>query len=56
MDGYSLSNIIRSIVREHHWTPDTIDRFYFDYIDHHGLLFWFEDLQEMDKQINKKTS
>jgi hypothetical protein len=30
-----------------------IDELFIDELDHHGLLYWFEDAKDYIKQINK---
>lgn len=46
--------MIRSVVREHHWTPETIDGLYLDDRDHHGLEYWYNDVSEVTKSLKPK--
>ena len=40
-----MLNMIRSVVREHHWSPDQINALtYFDEEDINGLEFWYNDV------------
>ena len=42
------------IVREHHFLPTEIDAFFLDDIDYHGLEYWYNDILEVNKELNKK--
>ena len=56
LDGWSLDNIntvIISVVRYTNWPPSVIDEMYLDDLDHHGLLFWYNDIKEQDKAMKK---
>jgi hypothetical protein len=44
----------KSVVREFHWTPDFVDLLYIDDRDIHGLIYWYNDIVEMNKELNKK--
>lgn len=46
--------MIKSVVREHHWPPDTIGGLFCDNLDHEGLEFWYEDVKEVNKQLTAK--
>lgn len=49
--------MIKTVVREHHWTPDTVNGLFLDGIDHFGLEWWYEDVKEVSdemKGLNKK--
>jgi len=48
--------MIKSIIREHHLTPSVIDAFFLDDNDYHGLEFWYNDVVEVNKTINKKAT
>jgi hypothetical protein len=50
----SLNNIIKTVVRYHHWTPKTIESLYLDDADFFGLLYWYDDVMEVIKEINEK--
>lgn len=50
-----MSNIIKSVVREHHYSPVEIDALFLDDMDHHGLLYWFFDVEEVNAEMKPKT-
>lgn len=45
--------MIANIVREFHWEPVVIDRLFLDEQDHHGLIYWNNNVEEMHKELNK---
>jgi len=47
-------NVIKSVVREFHWTPKKIESLYCDDADFFGLMFWYNDVLEMHKEIKPK--
>ena len=46
--------MVKSIIREHHWTPHYISEMYIDNTDINGIEYWYIDILEMHKQLNKK--
>lgn len=46
--------MVRSIARTYHWTPTTIDDLYLHDRDHFGLMYWYNDSLEMEKELNVK--
>lgn len=48
----SLDSIIKSIARVYRWTVADIERLFFDEIDYHGIIYWFNDAKEYIKQTN----
>lgn len=46
--------MIRSVVRDHHWTPDKIDGLYLDDRDYHGLEYWYNDVKEVAASLKPK--
>ena len=46
--------MVKSIVREHHWSPAIVGDFYLDDIDTDGLEFWFNDLIEYYAELRNK--
>lgn len=46
--------MVKSVVREHHWPPDIIGGLYFDAIDYEGLVYWYQDVKEVDEGIREK--
>ena len=51
----SISNMVKTVVREHHWSPDIINGLYLDDIDRFGLEYWYNDIIECVKEIKKKN-
>jgi hypothetical protein len=51
--------MIKSVVREYHWSPAVVGDLYFDRQDFLGLEYWFDDVKELQDQIKntpKNTS
>jgi hypothetical protein len=46
--------MIKTVVREHHWTPDRVDQLYVDEVDHHGIEFWYNDIKEVHNKLKDK--
>lgn len=44
-----MLNCIRTVIREFHWSPDYVAGLFLDEADEFGLLFWYEDIREMNK-------
>lgn len=44
-----------SLVREHKWPPSVLDGLFFDREDHHGLMFWYDDLKEVSENMKNKS-
>jgi hypothetical protein len=42
--------MIKSVVREHHWSPDVINDLFLDDFDFFGLEFWYKDVIETNKK------
>ena len=51
--GVDLDMIITSVVRHTKFTPEVIDKLYIDEIDHHGIIYWFNDAKLYAEQIEK---
>jgi len=49
-----LNNAIKTVVRQHHWTPEQIKGQYLDDIDLCGLMYWYNDTIEMIKEMETK--
>lgn len=47
----SLNNIIKTLCREFHWEPKTIGSFFIDNMDHFGIWFWYNDVEETTSEI-----
>jgi hypothetical protein len=46
--------MIKSIVREHHWSPEMISSLFHDGIDYFGLEYWYNDVKEVVQEMKKK--
>lgn len=47
--------MIVSVVREHHWSPEQISKLsLYDEDDINGLEFWYNDVKEVHKKLEKK--
>lgn len=46
--------MIKSVVREHHWAPSVVGALYFDNEDYLGLEYWYNDVTETVKALEKK--
>lgn len=46
--------MIVSVVNEYHWHFKIIDEMYIDCQDHAGLEYWYNEIVEMSKKLNKK--
>lgn len=46
--------MIKSVVREFKWNPETIKNLYVDDVDSDGLKYWYKDVLEVNKEITKK--
>ena len=46
--------MIRSVVREYKWSPSVIGDLYFDSEDYKGLIFWYEDIVQVHKELEPK--
>lgn len=45
--------MIKTIVREHHWTPEHISSLFHDGIDYFGLIYWYNDVVDTVKELKK---
>jgi len=45
--------VITSVVRHTRFTPEIIDKLYFDEIDHHGIMYWYNDAELYAKQLKE---
>jgi hypothetical protein len=46
--------MIKSVVREHHWSPAIVGDFYMEEESYHGLEFWYNDVKEVHDSLKKK--
>lgn len=47
--------MIKSVVREHHWSPRIVGDFFIDREDYKGLEFWYNDMAEVNNDLKKIT-
>lgn len=45
--------MVRTIVREHHWSPEVMSSLFHDGVDYFGLLYWYEDIKAVVKELKK---
>jgi len=50
----NVETFIKSVVREHHWAPSEFEDLYIDSVDYKGLVFWYNDIELVHKELNKK--
>lgn len=50
----NLDVMIRSVVREHHWSPEAIENLYLDDTDFFALEYWYNDVQKVIEGLKKK--
>jgi len=50
----NLDVMIRNVVREHHWSPETIENLYLDDADFFALGYWNDDVQKVIEGLKKK--
>ena len=43
--------MLKTVVREHHWPPEVFGGLFIDYQDHLGLEFWYNDIDEVNKEL-----
>lgn len=46
--------MVKSVVREHHFSAEKIDAFFLDDTDWHGLIFWYNDVLEVNNELKSK--
>lgn len=46
--------MMKSIARVFHYSPFEMEQMYLDEIDHLGLIFWYNDSIEFQKEIAKQ--
>lgn len=54
LDNESVENIIKTVVREHHFSPLEIDAFFLDEKDHWGIEFWYNDIKKVNDELKTK--
>lgn len=46
--------MVKSVVREHHWSVEKIEQMYLDDNDIYGLEYWYNDVKEVSEQLKSK--
>jgi len=46
--------MVKSVVREHHWSPEIIKELFHDNIDYLGLVYWYNDVCEVIDDVKNK--
>lgn len=46
--------MLKSIVREYKFTPKDIDDLYLDDENYHGLIYWYNDVLQINKDLKPK--
>lgn len=52
----SLRNIVVSVVMHLYWKPDYLQSLYMDDEDEFGLIFWYKEIQEIEKEEEKREN
>jgi len=47
--------MIKSVVREFHFKPKDIDDLFLDENDYHGIIYWYKDAVQVNKELKGKT-
>jgi hypothetical protein len=46
--------MIRTVVREHKWSPAIVGDLFLDEKDFEGLVFWYKDILKVNKELEAK--
>lgn len=46
--------MIKTVVREHHWSPEIVGDLFINGDDHESLEFWYDDCVQMNKELKDK--
>jgi len=52
---HGFDNVVKSVVRFHHWEPEKIDKLFMDDFDFKGLYYWYEDVKDYNRQLEEST-
>lgn len=47
--------MVKSVVREHKWTPQVINSLYLDDTDYFGLEWWYNDVCKVNEEMKSKN-
>ncbi|NCX55601.1 MAG: hypothetical protein EBW87_00160 [Burkholderiaceae bacterium] len=50
-DETTMNNIIKTIVRQYHWSPAQIGDLFFDREDYYGIMYWHDDAVEVNREM-----
>jgi hypothetical protein len=51
----NMNSMIKTICRTYSWaSPDVISDMFCDDQDYHGIEYWYNDVKEQHKEMNKK--
>jgi hypothetical protein len=48
--------MIKTVVRGLRWSPKKIDNLYVDHYDHHGIIYWYQDAVQVNKELKAAYS
>jgi hypothetical protein len=46
--------MVKTVVRYHHWTPETVLNLYLDDTDFFGLIYWYNDVVQVLEELEKQ--
>lgn len=46
--------MVKTVIREHHYSPQVIDGLYLDDIDYHGLVWLYNDIKQVHSELKEK--
>jgi hypothetical protein len=46
--------MVKSVVREYKWSPDVIGNLYVDEVDYQALIYWYNDVLVINKELKSK--
>jgi len=48
--------MIKSVVREHKWSPEVISDLFIDNVDYKSLIYWYNDCKDLAKELLKNPN
>jgi hypothetical protein len=48
--------MIKTVVREHHWSPEIVGDLFINGYDHESLEYWYDDCVEANAELKKKET
>jgi hypothetical protein len=46
--------MVKSVVREYHWSPIFVGDLFVDEVDEQGLVYWYNDVKEIVREMQAK--